>query len=35
MKKKEKIEKGVKAYRRGGMWYDPMCVPELGTRIDR
>ncbi len=35
MKKMGKIEKGIKAYRRGGMWYDPMCFPEFETRIER
>jgi hypothetical protein len=33
--KKERIEKGIKALRRGGIWYDPMCFPEFGTKIDR
>jgi hypothetical protein len=32
MKKAEKIEKGIKALRRGGIWYDPMCFPNLGSR---
>jgi len=35
MKKAGRIEKGIKAFRHGGMWYDPMCFPELGTRTDR
>jgi hypothetical protein len=35
MKKTEKIEKGIRAFRRGGIWYDPMCFPELGIRTDR
>jgi len=35
MKKAERIEKGIKAFKRGGMWYDPMCFPEFGTKIDR
>mgnify|MGYP000848127774 FL=1 len=35
MKKMGRSEKGIKAYRRGGMWYDPMCFPELGTKADR
>lgn len=35
MKKMGRIEKGIKAYRRGGIWYDPMCFPEFGTTIDR
>jgi len=32
---KNRIEKGIKALRRGGMWYDPMCFPEFETKIDR
>ena len=35
MKKAEKIEKGIKTFRRGGIWYDPMCFPEYGIRTDR
>jgi len=35
MKKMERIEKGIKAYRRGGMWYDPMCFPEFDAKIER
>ena len=27
MRRIERIEKGIKAFRRGGMWYDPMCYP--------
>ena len=33
--KKERIEKGIKAYRRGGIWYDPMCFPVTERKIDR
>ncbi len=33
--KKERIGKGIKAYRHGGLWYDPMCFPEGETKIDR
>jgi len=32
MEKTEKIEKGIKAFRRGGIWYDPMCFPEFGRK---
>jgi hypothetical protein len=32
--KKERIEKGIKAFRRGGIWYDPMCFPEFGKKTD-
>jgi hypothetical protein len=35
MKKIDRIEKDIKAYRRGGMWYDPMCFPGFETKIDR
>ena len=35
MKKAEKIEKGIKPLRRGGIWYDPMCFPEFGMKTDR
>jgi len=35
MKKIERVEKGIKAYKRGGMWFDPMCFPEFETKIDR
>jgi hypothetical protein len=35
MKKAEKIERGIKAFRHGGMWYDPMCFPEFEQKIDR
>jgi hypothetical protein len=35
MKKIEKIEKGIRAFRRGGIWYDPMCFPEFGIKTDR
>lgn len=34
MKKTEKTERGIKAYRRGGIWYDPMCFPEFGRKAD-
>jgi hypothetical protein len=32
--KKERIEKGIKAFRRGGIWYDPMCFPEFERKPD-
>jgi len=35
MKKIDRVEKGVKAFRRGGIWYDPMCFPEFGIKTDR
>jgi hypothetical protein len=35
MKKIERIERGIKAFRRGGIWYDPMCFPALEIKIDR
>ena len=35
MKKMERIEIGIKPFRRGGVWYDPMCFPEFETKIDR
>ena len=35
MKKTEKIEKGIRAFRRGGIWYDPMCFPEFEIKTDR
>jgi len=34
MKKMARIERG-KAYRRGGIWYDPMCFPERRATIDQ
>ena len=34
MKKTEKIEKGIRPFRRGGIWYDPMCFPEFGVKTD-
>jgi hypothetical protein len=34
MKKMDRIEKGIKAFRRGGIWYDPMCFPEFGRKTD-
>ncbi len=35
MKKIERSEKPVRAYRRGGIWYDPMCFPEFERKTDR
>jgi hypothetical protein len=35
MKKIERIERGIKAFRRGGIWYDPMCFPVFEIKIDR
>ena len=35
MKKAERIEKGLKAFRRGGIWYDPMCFPEFERKTDQ
>ena len=33
--KKERIEKGIKVFRRGGIWYDPMCFPEFERKADQ
>ena len=35
MKRMEKAEKGIRAYRRGGIWYDPMCFPEFERKTER
>jgi hypothetical protein len=35
MKKAGRVKKTVKAYRRGGLWYDPMCFPEFEKKTDR
>jgi len=32
MKKTDKNKKGVKPFRRGGLWYDPMCFPEFDRK---
>lgn len=31
----KKTEKAIKAYRRGGMWYDPMCFPAYERKTER
>jgi len=35
MKRTDRIGKEIKAFRRGGIWYDPMCFPDFGTKTDR
>ncbi|OPY04102.1 MAG: hypothetical protein A4E67_02539 [Syntrophaceae bacterium PtaB.Bin038] len=35
MRQTKKSEKGIKAYRRGGIWYDPMCFPSFERKPER
>ena len=34
-KKAERIEEEIKAFRRGGLWYDPMCFPVFEKKTDQ